>query len=83
MRIRRVVTILFLAASMMLLAPRNAHAGYARHYDVYDACLGPCCYLAGQWDLDCDGNWTGWGAAPGDPCTNYYMSFTDYCGPDH
>ncbi len=48
-----------------------AKASMWRHWWVYYACTcSPCGpTLEGEWDLDCDGNYTGWGWEPGHSCT--------------
>lgn len=67
-------------------APRVKAYGQAYHYNVYvdcDACLLPgpsmCNVLTGQWTVDCNGNWSGWGNRPGDECTWYDEFLGEVC----
>ena len=65
-------------------AQREAHAtAYSHHYLVYYRCIcGIWCngQLVGEWDLDCSGQWSGWGSMPGENCTIYEES-QDLCDP--
>ena len=78
--------ILAIAASLgMMLAvevpPAKAFLRW-HHYDVRYACICLGCYgtLVGQWDEDCDGNWSGWGWEPDHNCT-YTDETSGSCGP--
>ena len=79
--------VLAIAASVILILaiqvpPANAFLRW-HHYDVIYSCIcSPGCYgtLVGQWDEDCDGNYTGWGWEPGHECT-YTDTSSGSCGP--
>lgn len=84
-----IVGIMFVAA--LLISPGGEKlraSGHETHYEVYYECsVGPDVYLGqlvGMWDVDCDGNWSGWGAVPyADPhCTSTVMDIGAFCGPE-
>jgi hypothetical protein len=86
---KRVIQAAIVLSLVMMVGPGNggkAHAGFReRHYDVYYNCIisPPYTGLVGQWDVDCDGNWTGWGWMPGDNCTRTESYAGAYCGPEY
>ena len=81
------VVLLVLALSVLVLpAQKSEGSGQAYWYNVYtdcEECLLPipsmCGALTGQWHVDCDGNWTGWGSMPDDPCTYYTSGLAEAC----
>lgn len=76
-----------IALIIMSMAPGSAlHAvnRSARHITVtyVSPAGGPgpsVSYVAGEWDVDCDGNWSGWGSRPGDPDTRTTSTILYYC----
>jgi hypothetical protein len=61
----------------------KAADGREMHYTVRYACIiGPGNHIGdieGEWDVDCDGNWTGWGWMPGTDCTTTDISYGNFC----
>ena len=84
MKFRRWLAPVLTLSAMLMLSTGTAHAGfYARHFTVYYACVvgPPPTGPVGEWDVDCDGNWSGWGNMPYTDCTTTEVTPTDYCGP--
>jgi hypothetical protein len=88
---RRLVflVMMFLGAVMLSSTGVKLRAsGHETHYTVTYICVcSPNCegMIVGEWDVDCDGNWSGWGAIPYDDphCTSTEMDIGAFCGPDY
>jgi hypothetical protein len=82
---RKRLALAMLTATLMLGSGGALFASFERHYTVYYNCIisPPSHEVVGEWDVDCDGNWTGWGWEVGSGCTEYTVTFGAYCGPDH
>ena len=82
---KRVSTIVLLLAIAIVFTPGdNLHAiNSEKHYTVYyDGLVGPPDPdpdVMGEWDVDCEGNWTGWGWQPGHAWSRTEMTITGYC----
>jgi len=83
---KRLCTLVLLSAVLLLsfgVTKAKAAAGWEKHYTVYYSCIvGPTIPndIQGEWDVDCDGNWTGWGWEPGHGCSSYQVTYGAYCG---
>ncbi|HZF14293.1 MAG TPA: hypothetical protein VFE33_36330 [Thermoanaerobaculia bacterium] len=79
---------LLFAAALMLSSggnTLNAATGWERHFTVYYSCIvsPPMSgHVEGEWDVDCDLNWTGWGSMPGTGCTTSDVTYGNYCGTE-
>lgn len=74
---------LFMTAAM--IGPtQKAKAGFQEwNYSVYFGCVDsrtPYGTLVGEWTIDCNDNWTGWGDKPGDECTYFDVTPGQLCG---
>jgi len=81
---RRIISIASAISLLVLLIPANtvqALPDYVTNYDVYYNCVcGPCwSELEGQWVLDCDGSFTGWGWEPGHGCSDTTVTYGAPC----
>jgi hypothetical protein len=81
-----VLVIAMVASFVTSPGDRTAKAlGASWHYTVrYNCIVGPPppppWDIVGEWDVDCDGNWTGWGWLPGSNCTDTEETRTGSCG---
>jgi hypothetical protein len=84
------VSILLIVVALLMLLPlirpgQHVKAGfYETTYTVYYNCIiGPSPQppndIVGEWDVDCFGNWTGWGWMPGDNCTRTVAAYGNEC----
>jgi hypothetical protein len=88
---KRLVTLAIMLVAALLLTSGGRTlraAGHETDYTITYICTcSPGCYgmIVGQWHVDCDGNWSGWGDAPyADPyCTSTEMDIGAFCGPDY
>jgi hypothetical protein len=83
---KRVFAIIVVLVIVSMVSPGASHAvGSAKHYTVYwnPGCpVGPSPpspHIVGEWDVDCEGNWTGWGLMPGEACTRSVITILYYC----
>jgi len=84
-----ITALLFVIAIMVAPGGQKVGAsGWSFHYVVYATTCnvsypmpnGPI----GDWVVDCDENWTGWGVLPySQDCTYTDATALEYCGPDH
>ena len=89
---RRLAILVVMFWAAMMLSPGGetlkASGGHETHYTIYYLCTCYTCPtgdVVGEWDVDCNGNWSGWGYAPyADPyCTETVMDIGAFCGPDY
>jgi hypothetical protein len=88
MKKRLVIVAITLLAALMLSpggGPMRA-AGHEIHYTIYYICTcSPCPTgeVVGEWDVDCDGIWSGWGYYPyaDTHCTDTVRDVGAPCGP--
>lgn len=81
------LTVMFLAALMLSPGGGKLRAlGHPIHYTITYICTcSPCPTgeVMGEWDVDCDGNWSGWGDLPyaDTHCEQTTREFGEDCGP--
>lgn len=84
---KKSIAVMSAVALLMLLLPGNqtsAETRYVTHYTVYYQCIvSPDMrgQVVGEWTVDCQGNWSGWGMKPTDGCTYFTETQGDQCGP--
>jgi hypothetical protein len=84
-----ILVTLFLFASMIKPTQRVKALGYEKYYTVwydYGRCIiGPeDPRPAGEWFVDCYGNWSGYGWKPSDhpDCSYFDLTYGEQCFPE-
>ena len=88
MKKRLVIGAIMLSLMMAAGGGRIRASGHETHYTVIYTCTcSPGCYgtIVGEWDVDCDGNWSGWGWRPDEYpyCSTTQTDIGAFCGPDY
>ena len=86
---RLVLSFILVVATLFLFVPTQQAKPVLREkfYTVYFK--EPCPFgwpgrpsdgdIIGEWTLDCDGNWSGWGWTPGEECTRSEIQLGQQC----
>jgi hypothetical protein len=85
---RLVLSFILIVATLFLFAPTQQAKPVLRE-KFYKVILVPCGFgwygkppdgtVMGEWYVDCDGNWDGWGWHPGDSCTDTEITLGAQC----
>jgi len=80
---KRLCTLILLSAALFLsfgVTKAKAAAGWEKHYTVHNDQILSNFEIMGEWDVDCDNNWIGWGWEPGHSTSYAEVTYGAYCG---